>query len=360
MAITLALWSIKLTPGKPEIIEAHSDRTVTNIAIGDDSEAPSKSSRSTVKLTYPNLAYDEDDDDDSEENITTVLCSLSVGKVEQVVTDIVLNEGSSYKFETTGENTIYVSGHIIDQRPFDSDSDSSIGDEEEAFDLRDVSSDVEIEPEEYESDASRFEEVHDDATEKSLKRPRQSTDMDIDSSKLSKAEKKKAKKQKGEDGKPVVVEADAPADKSDKPSKKDKKEKSETTGKTLAEKELPGGLKIKDSKVGTGPQAKKGNTVQMRYIGKLTNGKVFDSNTKGKPFSFRLGAGEVIKGMFLYVVRVQCLNSRTGWDQGLVGMQAGGERVLTIPPALGYGKKGVSGIPGNATLIFECKLVNIK
>lgn len=107
--------------------------------------------------------------------------------------------------------------------------------------------------------------------------------MDIDNSKLSKAEKKKAKKQKGEDGKPVPVEADAPTDKSDKPSKKDKKEKAETTGKTSVEKELPGGLKIKDSKIGTGPQAKKGNTIQMRYIGKLTSGKIFDSNTKGKP-----------------------------------------------------------------------------
>ncbi|KAG7446216.1 peptidylprolyl isomerase [Guyanagaster necrorhizus] len=346
MAVTLALWSIKLGPGKPEIIEAQTDRRVTNIAIGDDSEAPSKSGRSTVKLTYPNVAYDEDNDDDSEEeNITTVLCSLSVGKVEQVVTDIVLNEGGLYKFETTGENTIYVSGHIIDQRPFDSDSEG-MSDEEEAYDLRDVSSDVEIEPEEYGSDASRFEEVHDAAAEKSLKRPRQSTDLDIDSSKLSKADKKKAKKQKGEDGKPVpvAVNVDASADKSDKPGKKDRKEKAETNGKALAEKELPGGLKIRDSKIGTGPQAKKGNTIQMRYIGKLTSGKVFDSNTKGKPFSFHLGAGEVIKG----------------WDQGLVGMQAGGERVLTIPPALGYGKKGQSGIPGNATLIFECKLINIK
>ncbi|KAK0504706.1 hypothetical protein EDD18DRAFT_1126027 [Armillaria luteobubalina] len=346
MTITLALWSIKLTPGKPEIIEGHNDRTVTNIAIGDDSEAPSKSGRSTVKLTYPNVTYDEDGDDDSEEEtITTVLCSLSVGKVEQVVTNIVLNEGGLYKFETTGENTIYVSGHIIDQRNFDSDSEGSMSDDEEAFDLRDVSSDVEIEPEEFDSDASRFEEVHDDAAaEKSLKRPREATDMDIDSSKLSRAEKKKAKKQKGEDGKAVSAEADAPTDKSDKPSKKDRKEKAETTGKTSAEKELPGGLKIKDSKIGTGPQAKQGNTIQMRYIGKLTSGKIFDSNTKGKPFSFRLGAGEVIKG----------------WDQGLIGMQAGGERVLTIPPALGYGKKGVSGIPGNATLTFECKLINIK
>ncbi|KAK0195475.1 hypothetical protein F5146DRAFT_975052 [Armillaria mellea] len=345
MTITLALWSIKLTPGKPEILEGHNDRTVTNIAIGDDSEAPNKSGRSTVKLTYPNIAYDEDEDDNSEEEtITTVLCSLSVGKVEQVVTNIVLNEGGLYKLETTGENTIYVSGHIIDQQNFDSDSEGSMSDDEGAYDLRDVSSDVEIEPEEFDSDASRFEEVHDDAAEKSLKRPRESTDVDVDSPKLSKAEKKKAKKQKGEDGKPVQVEADAPTDKSDKPTKKDKKEKAESTGKTSVEKELPGGLKIKDSKVGTGPQAKKGGTVQMRYIGKLTSGKIFDSNTKGKPFSFRLGAGEVIKG----------------WDQGLIGMQAGGERVLTIPPALAYGKKGVSGIPGNATLIFECKLINIK
>lgn len=75
----------------------------------------------------------------------------------------------------------------------------------------------------------------------------------------------------------------------------------------------------------------------MRYIGKLKNGKQFDANTKGKPFSFRLGKGEVIKG----------------WDLGLVGMKVGGERRLEIPANMAYGNKSLPGIPGNSTLIFD-------
>jgi len=67
----------------------------------------------------------------------------------------------------------------------------------------------------------------------------------------------------------------------------------------------------------------------MRYIGKLENGKQFDANTGGKPFSFVLGRGEVIKG----------------WDQGLADMKVGGERRLTIPAALAYGSQRIPGIP---------------
>lgn len=78
----------------------------------------------------------------------------------------------------------------------------------------------------------------------------------------------------------------------------------------------------------------------MRYIGKLTNGKVFDSNTKGKPFSFKLGRGEVIKG----------------WDEGVTGMKIGEERRLTCPPQLAYGSRGAPpDIPKNATLVFDIK-----
>jgi len=103
-------------------------------------------------------------------------------------------------------------------------------------------------------------------------------------------------------------------------------------------------VKITDVKVGTGPQAKKGKMVSMRYVGKLTNGKVFDSNSKGKPLTFNLGKGEVIKG----------------WDQGIVGMQVGGERELVIPPNMAYGSAKQPGIPANSTLVFECKLLSIK
>lgn len=82
----------------------------------------------------------------------------------------------------------------------------------------------------------------------------------------------------------------------------------------------------------------------MRYIGKLKSGKVFDKNVSGKPFNFGLGRGEVIKG----------------WDQGIVGMQIGGERRLTIPAALAYGSQSLPGIPKNSTLIFDVKLLSMK
>jgi len=125
---------------------------------------------------------------------------------------------------------------------------------------------------------------------------------------LSKAEKKKNKKQKAEGGIAVPTGEESSEKKEEKKEKKEKK-----AGDEPKTKELPGGIKIKDSKVGTGPQAKKGNTVLMRYIGKLENGKIFDKNVKGKPvcphvmnlntahltllqFTFHLGQGEVIKG----------------------------------------------------------------
>jgi len=108
---------------------------------------------------------------------------------------------------------------------------------------------------------------------------------------------------------------------------------------------MPSGLIIEDKKVGSGPQAKAGNRVGMRYVGRLMNGKMFDSNTKGKPFAFKLGKGEVI----------------SGWDEGVKGMQVGGERRLTCPPKMAYGSRGAPpDIPGNSTLVFDVKLVEIK
>jgi len=97
-----------------------------------------------------------------------------------------------------------------------------------------------------------------------------------------------------------------------------KKEVKKEESKKANIKTLPNGLIIEDVKVGEGARAKSGKKIGMRYIGRLTNGKVFDKNTNGKPFSFNLGRGEVIKG----------------WDLGIQGMQLGGERKLTIPSAL--------------------------
>ncbi|HEY3347222.1 MAG TPA: FKBP-type peptidyl-prolyl cis-trans isomerase [Nitrospirota bacterium] len=108
----------------------------------------------------------------------------------------------------------------------------------------------------------------------------------------------------------------------------------------------PSGLGIEDIKVGTGPEAKAGQTVSVHYTGWLTDGKKFDSSKdRNEPFMFHLGGGEVIPG----------------WDQGVVGMKVGGTRKLTIPPALGYGAQGAGGvIPPNATLVFEVELLGVK
>jgi peptidylprolyl isomerase len=106
------------------------------------------------------------------------------------------------------------------------------------------------------------------------------------------------------------------------------------------------GLQFQDLVVGSGPQAKAGNTVVVHYTGWLEDGTKFDSSLeRGEPFGFTLGAGRVI----------------AGWDEGVAGMQVGGKRKLVIPPELGYGSAGAGNvIPPNATLIFEVELLDLK
>eukprot|EP01032_Pedospumella_encystans_P010487 gene10487-12252_t len=103
------------------------------------------------------------------------------------------------------------------------------------------------------------------------------------------------------------------------------------------------GVKIEEKKIGSGKVAVSGKRIKVHYVGKLPNGNTFDACTK-KPFPFRLGAGEVIRG----------------WDIGCDGMAVGGKRRLTIPPEKAYGKAGAPPtIPGNATLIFDVTLLEV-
>ena len=112
----------------------------------------------------------------------------------------------------------------------------------------------------------------------------------------------------------------------------------------------PTGLRMIDTRVGTGAQPQAGQTVTVNYTGWLyvggKKGKKFDSSLdRGKPFSFVLGHMQVIKG----------------WDEGVSTMRIGGKRTLIIPPELGYGEEGAgSDIPPNATLIFEVDLLSAK
>lgn len=108
-------------------------------------------------------------------------------------------------------------------------------------------------------------------------------------------------------------------------------------------------LKVEDLKIGMGPEVASGSSVAVNYIGKLTNGQIFDTSlAQGRqPLTFQIGGGSfrVIKG----------------WEEGIIGMRVGGQRRLIIPPDLGYGAQG-SGqtIPPNATLIFDIELLDAK
>jgi FKBP-type peptidyl-prolyl cis-trans isomerase FkpA len=108
-----------------------------------------------------------------------------------------------------------------------------------------------------------------------------------------------------------------------------------------------------DDRVGSGNEAVAGRSVVVHYTGWLyeadrpdRKGRKFDSSRdRGEPFTFRLGAGQVIRG----------------WDEGVAGMKVGGRRTLTIPPDLGYGSQGFGGdIPPNAALVFDVELLDVR
>ena len=108
-----------------------------------------------------------------------------------------------------------------------------------------------------------------------------------------------------------------------------------------------------DEAIGTGAPIAPGQTAIVHYTGWLystsapeNKGEKFDSSRdRGQPFEFVVGGGTVIKG----------------WDEGVVGMQVGGRRRLTIPPELGYGPGGARNvIPPNAVLLFDVELLGIK
>lgn len=106
------------------------------------------------------------------------------------------------------------------------------------------------------------------------------------------------------------------------------------------------GLQIETITAGTGASPKKGQAVTVHYTGYFTNGKKFDSSVdRHEPFTFVLGAGQVI----------------AGWDAGVAQMKVGDKVKLTLAPELAYGKAGYPGaIPPNSTLVFEVELLSFR
>ncbi|CAP59977.1 uncharacterized protein PODANS_1_3000 [Podospora anserina S mat+] len=313
---------------------------------------------------------EESDEDDEEEGELEefVVCTLDTERTYQQPIDLVIGEGERVFFAVTGTHTVYVTGNYVvteDEEDEDSDEES---DEDYDDDMRAVlegDSDDDMSDELDEIDgAERIKEIDTDEEEapklvdtkkKGKKRAAEEEAEGLDE--LIAKDEKKNKKQKKNKSEAATTEAkESPSTKGDKKVQfaknleqgptgpaKDKAAEKPAEKKALGVK-VVNGVTIDDRKAGTGRTVKNGDRVGMRYIGKLQNGKVFDSNKKGAPFSFKIGKGEVIKG----------------WDIGILGMAVGGERRLTIPAHLAYGSKSLPGIPANSTLIFDVKLIEIK
>ena len=104
-------------------------------------------------------------------------------------------------------------------------------------------------------------------------------------------------------------------------------------------------LVVTDVQIGEGEEVKEGDTVTVNYIGTLQNGQEFDSSyKKGTSFSFKVGDDKVIEG----------------WNKGMIGMKAGGQRIIIIPSDMAYGSEGYGPIPGNATVVYAIELLEVK
>ncbi|CAM1506720.1 Fc.00g063610.m01.CDS01 [Cosmosporella sp. VM-42] len=311
---------------------------------------------------------EEDSDDESDEGADLenfVICTLDTERNYQQPLDITVNHGEKVFFVVSGTHTVYLTGNYI----MDDDEDDEDDDEDE-YDLspdeldyalgEDMSDEESDELDDVENprvtEVDSEEEAPKLVTVKKGKNKRTAEDAaegldeliaKADDTKLSKKQQKKLKNNKGE----AVTAED---------NKKDAKkvqfaknleqgptgstEKAKQNGKAAGGVKVVQGVTVDDRTLGNGRTVKNGDTVGVRYIGKLANGQQFDANKKGKPFSFKVGKGQVIKG----------------WDVGIVGMAIGGERRMTIPAHLAYGSRGMPGIPANSQLTFDVKLLEIK
>ncbi|KAF2670929.1 hypothetical protein BT63DRAFT_385367 [Microthyrium microscopicum] len=335
-------------------------------------------------------AIDLDDDDLSEDGMTEyVVCTLDPNQHYQQPINIVVGDNEECYFRVVGSHTIHLTGNFIvpPQEIDDSDNeedeeldedylyglenglDGEDEDESEEDELDDLA-DPRIMEVDSEEEAPKLVKVE---PTKKQKNKRAADEDEVEAP--SKANSKKLKTNGGQavaGAKAEVKPEEKKIDTKDS-KKKDKKEAKKDVKKEAKKEETSpangkkvqfaekleqgptpsggvqkgkrnvGGVTVEDKKAGTGPAAKKGDKVAMRYIGKLKDGKVFDSNKKGKPFDFKLGSGEVIKG----------------WDVGVAGMSVGAERRITVPAKMAYGNQDMPGIPKGSELTFDLKLISI-
>ncbi|KAI1395469.1 hypothetical protein F4819DRAFT_478336 [Hypoxylon fuscum] len=359
-----------------KLIQAAQDEEDSDEEMGDDVKPKANGiAKSSKKGKQPAVSSDDEDDDsidsDTIELDQLVICTLDTQRNYQQSLDLTIGPDEDVFFVVKGSFPVHLTGNYIIDTEEGSDDDEDEDDEDvygiDGIDDYDTA-DSEVDELDNIKDP-RITEIDTDEEEapklvvveskkgKNKRRAEEAESLDdlmakaegAEGAKLSKKQQKKLKNNKGE---AVEAEAEPAGAKSDKKVQFAKNLEQGPTGSAAAEKGASPGVKVvqgitlDDRKVGSGRTVKKGNKVDIRYIGKNQHdGKIFDANKKGPPFSFSVGKGQVIKGM----------------DIGVQGMAVGGERRLIIPPQHGYGSKGSPpGIPPNSTLIFDIKLLAIK
>ena len=290
----------------------------------EEEEEEKKSAEESEESEEDDEDMEDDDEELDDEGVEEhVICTLSPESQYQQSLDLTILPDEKVFFVVTGSYTVHLTGNYVEHPNDDDEDDFVYGSDGEDSDEYDLTPDEdEIIDGEIDYDLDDLDNVEDveskitELIEEDLKRQAE----EAADAETEKPAKKEAKKETKKETKP-------------------KEEKKKPAVKTL-----PGGVIVEDKTVGTGPVAKRGQKVGVRYIGKLKNGKVFDKNTSGRPFNFGLGKGEVIKG----------------WDVGVAGMAVGGERRIVIPAAMAYGSQKLPGIPANSELTFDVKLLSIK
>jgi len=335
----------------------------------------------------PMMGNDDDETDTKEE---FVLCAFIGNAVESTTVNLVLRDYCEFSVETTdpgSEVEAHVTGYYVPE--YDEDEEAAMRmygggaeDGEEMYDEDDEDEDEDedfmgFDDEDVEQDFTSSEDEDDlseeDDSEEEEEALREagagggkkkvtqkggvvikelSSDDEDEEASESEEEEEEEEEAKEEPKKRQQQQAVAP-----KASKKQKTETKQNANAAATNKdnvntqkptkEHRNGMEIVNTHQTSKPNSKKatpGSRCQMKYIGKLPSGKIFDQTKGNAGFTFRLGVGEVIKG----------------WDVGVNGMREGDKRTLYVPASMGYGKKGVPGtIPKNSPLVFDVELMRV-
>ena len=328
-----------------------------------------------IDPTMDTTHYLDDDGDammDTKEEF--VVCAFIGNAVESTSVDLVLRDYCEFAIETNGgvddddsEVEAHLTGYYVPE--YDEDEDAAAnayGDEgEEMYDDEDDEDDEDFmgfddeddDDEDFSSSSSSEEDDEDESDEEEDETGRKKVTQKggVVIKELSDDEEEsesESDESEDDDDEEEEEEEHPPASKKQKTANKNNKQNTTPISKDNVNTQKPtkehrNGMEIVNTHQTTKPNSKKatpGSRCQMKYVGKLPSGKIFDQTKGNAGFTFRLGVGEVIKG----------------WDVGVNGMREGDKRTLYVPASMGYGKKGVPGtIPKNSPLVFDVELMRV-